>query len=96
MSTTIEDSLMILERAKNLINAHGWTQGTYGSEDEGFCLMGAVSRANDDVIPWGAIDHLVSALGSEQIIGWNDTFGRTKEEVLDLFDRTIARLENAA
>ena len=67
-----------------------------------FCTLGAVARVSDlstsDVVG----EQLLITLGGDPefedatiVVGdeWNDDPKRTHAEVLDLFDRTIARLE---
>lgn len=79
----------------------------WGSNDARFfCLMGAIYRATDwrntynsklclDVIE-AVVDHIgIEVYGqepSECVVFYNDAPKRTKDEVLDVLDRTIASL----
>ena len=74
----------------------GWCQGKMASPT-GVCAIGALSGA---VVYGHEAERAVKILnlaigeGSSQswhdVIRWNDAPGRTKEEVLDLYDRAIA------
>src|SRR5712664_469512 len=62
----------------------GWIQGGMRSRD-GVCLVGSISSEPE------AQRLLQLALGSDVIPAWwNDTPGRTKEDVLALYDRAIS------
>ena len=90
-----------LEGARGLIMASGWTQGEPGDDETGWCAMGAVCEASDKVDGdpyFQAIDALTSALpgspvdnttNSRLLSQRNDDAERTKEEVLDLFNRAL-------
>ena len=45
MSERRHNQRVILERAKGLIEKYGWVQGKLGHVDIGYCLKGAVDRA---------------------------------------------------
>lgn len=92
----------ILIRARALV-ARGWTQRTNARDETGrptdprgpdavcWCLSGAVHRVAPDAARH-AYQLLCKALDSPWAVDWNDTPGRTQAEVLELFDRAIARL----
>jgi len=60
-----------------------------------FCAAGALMGL-DTTNARLALGSLWSTLGLDQPIAiWNDVAGRTREDVLALYDATIARLEEA-
>lgn len=86
-----------LRYARTLIEK-GWTQGAYAVDENGravsenstyaksFCAVGACLAAKTS-------SYYLDRLISQDVVAWNDTPGRTKEEVLDIFDRAIALAE---
>ena len=77
--------------AAEYIRAHGWCQRTtYGSIDpqSSACIVGALWRVTQSHERTkhvsGILYHSLSGLS---IIAWNDTRGRTVDEVLDLLER---------
>ncbi len=81
----------------------GWCQGYYYKDKDGHdasslhpeeincaCALGALSMVEkeDQYLYTGAIKELEHLIGGT-IANWNDHPGRTKEEVLNLFDRAI-------
>ncbi|WIF20579.1 hypothetical protein SEA_JFLIX2_89 [Rhodococcus phage Jflix2] len=91
-----------LRRAADLIEKHGWIQGDYGDMSQGYCAIGALSRAALATASDGTYDgslHLLEAAipttfpdnpntwsgKFSRVVEWNDTPGRTREEVLQLF-----------
>jgi len=85
----------VLINTRGLIVEHGWVQGTFGSEGEGFCVLGAF-RAQTHQVTWRlrvrAVQALEDATGTIDLPGWNDdTPGRTQQEVLAAFDRAIEK-----
>lgn len=88
----------ILTEARRLIAEVGWCQGQYRHYDSdgpsrmpiAYCAVGAISSAtpfgSHDV---GAYELLRSTVG--EITIWNDEQGRTKEQVLEAFDKAIER-----
>jgi hypothetical protein len=91
-----------LAEARKLI-AQGWTQGEFKRVVDGvecWCISGAIDKAASDYKPNGlafaALFHALRAddfylSSSTNLIEWNDTPGRTQEEVLALIDRAIAK-----
>ncbi len=84
----------------------GWCQETLAEDVNGegcdelsaeavsWCAMGAVCVLDLDTRSY-ALDELNLGVDTD-IAGWNDHPDRTQAEVLDLFDRTIARVESEA
>jgi hypothetical protein len=91
--------------AKSLIENHGWCQGTFAKDDCGrtvnslspeatsFCIAGACSRAAHTARSannyLGMLRRLRQHLQGIPPAEFNDVPGRTKEEVLALFDKAI-------
>lgn len=76
-----------LVRAADLIRRHGWVQRKDGSRGSGFCLVGALvyvhSFGGGDVETYHeAFDALSRVVGTRNIAAWNDTEGRSREDVL--------------
>lgn len=79
----------VLRKAARLIEKYGLAKGRHGSKREGFCAIGAVDAATPDGLGYSAAmtrlyRHLGHGVG---IAEWNDTPGRTKEEVLQALRR---------
>jgi len=89
----------------------GWTQKCFardandrnvpwgGTSAVKWCMSGAlqqvmVGRIGKDHGP--AIKELMKDIGNEWVAAWNDAPERTQQEVLDAYDRTIARLTLAS
>jgi hypothetical protein len=98
-----------LEIARDLRNAaaylrtHGWVQGSYGADGGSRCAAGALYSVTRDEIH-NFLTPQVRALGfastwHEHRMGvpalgdWNDTSGRTLDEVLDRLESTALGLE---
>lgn len=98
MKTTKE----ILVAARALIAEKGWCTGVMARDANGhavgeqdsnaacYCVLGALTAANGDEIPNSVYVAFAYANGAESIVDWNDVKGRTKEEVLEAFDKAIA------
>ena len=73
--------------AAEYIRAHGWCQfSSYGSSDpqSSACIVGALWRVTQS---HERTKRLTDRLGVPHLIRWNDTRGRTVDEVLDLLER---------
>lgn len=98
MPTTIE----ILEEAKHLLNTCGWRQYEYGNCDIGFCLFGAVDQVTGrqditDLITdlteaERVLEQTVNKYFDSTVITFNDTEGRTKQDIITLIDLAIQEL----
>jgi hypothetical protein len=85
-----DEIIQVLRKARDLLVREGWVQGERHSAD-GYCLLGALEacgRPHDDA-PGQA---LRLTLG-HSIMMWNDAPRRTVDDVLNLIDRTIERLD---
>lgn len=93
-----------LSKALDLLQAKGWTQGTYARNAKGercdptgenatcYCSYGAIiSTAGkfQGTLLLEAYDPLRAAIGTDIIAGWNDSKSRTKEEVFAAFEKAI-------
>lgn len=90
----------VLTNARALV-AQGWTQGDW-RDGSCYCAAGALRSVTRGMLgdAWvEAVAALKAAIGrhrfcgDREIIGWNDTPGRTQEEVIAAFDRAIAALK---
>lgn len=82
-----------LEDADRVFDEHGWTQGTYGDPDGGYCIAGALSKAR----PGGTSDTFGPAVSCIELVlhaegagltefhAWNDAPGRTFADVRRVF-----------
>jgi hypothetical protein len=98
-----------LRAVRNRI-AHGWSQDASARDVLGdavpldssnatsWTLCSAFALAGKDGIPMRALPDALRALadttGMRSLDGWNNRRGRTKREVLDALDETIARVED--
>lgn len=85
MTEAIRDAL---QRAKDDLLTHGWTQGAYRTGC-GECISEAFRRVLGVDTYFSQYQTIARALGVANISQWNDAPGRTPEQVLDLFDRAI-------
>ncbi len=97
--------LDVLVDARGLVQA-GWTQGAYARNAAGkctipsdsdavsFCALGALAKlvSRESWLFTPARKALESALGTTAVSEWNDEPGRTREEVLAVFDGAITSM----
>jgi hypothetical protein len=108
---TDEVAARVLDTAADLIDKHGWVQRSWGSEKTGYCALGATLHAMGELtatpIPLpdfnGVIARANGALAAEigldsnsGIVGWNDAFDRTQDEVVDHMRWAAKRLRGGA
>jgi len=75
----------LLARAADLLEREGWCQGVLRTREGHHCMLGALEEVGlgcaevlfDQVIP-----AITAELGGENLVRYNDTFGRTAEEVI--------------
>lgn len=100
-ATTVKE---VLIAAKWILENHGWCQGYYRKNAEGqdiytldgavcFCSIGAIMAVETavettDRLAEKATKLLDKASGSN-VVFWNDMPGRTKKQVLKVFDQAI-------
>lgn len=95
----------LLRKAADEIRRRGWHQGEYGDnllDPKGcrVCSLGAI-RAAGSGTPWGEVNQatqasarwLLKATGAMYVDRWNDTDGRTVEEVLEKFEEAARAAE---
>lgn len=82
-----------LIRGKAWLESHKWVQGEAGDLRTCACALGALEAGSEDGYSSETFE-LVSDLAGGSIFRFNDTPGRTKAEVLDLYDRAIAACED--
>jgi hypothetical protein len=73
----------LLNDAADYLETYGWIQGAAGSNGGPACVIGALAFCGPDEFQCfgDATERLRSYLGC-YIAAWNDTPGRTKEEVV--------------
>lgn len=95
----------ILRRARVLLQTHGWTRGSYHSEQKpdgtfSYCALGALGAAvgNSVVAATGSNRNVNAAhllvkevAGCSWVPDWNDAYGRTREEVITVFKEAEER-----
>ena len=73
-------------KPSDLIERYGWVQGQLGNTRIGFCLEGAIFEWEktqwDKESYESAYQSVYLALGSQNLVIWNDAPSRTKAEVL--------------
>lgn len=95
----------LLQRARQALIDRGWRQYMYEDECGRMCAVGAVRYADgtgngdpdcrgpggDALAAYGLLRSLLPG-GHEfdDIVNWNDTHGRTRAEVIELFDTAIS------
>jgi len=82
----MSNSTTVLEQGKKRIEKYGWTQFSNGNRRHGFCVYGAITAEGG--LTHQAYLYLQDCIGKRPV-DWNDEKGRTKEEVLELFDKAI-------
>jgi hypothetical protein len=100
MSIEADQVLILLKEGKARIK-QGWCQGKIFDSNGNFCMVGAVTSSRNSGETFMAclniMDHVI--FPSTSLGEWNDHPGRTKKEVLAVFDQAIAlrlkELENA-
>jgi hypothetical protein len=82
---TFQKMAEVLRTAATKIEENGWCQGVYyNRHDGGYCIVGAVRESAGTWDPWyfeRAIGNFARKHGIHNLVTYNDTFGRTKEEV---------------
>lgn len=84
----------VLDAAADLLDRDGWCQG-YDKDDDGrYCARGATKAAasSDTLVGAGARIALTQRLPTHNIPAWNDTPGRTQEEVTSTLRRVAREL----
>jgi hypothetical protein len=96
-SKVSEDAVRILEDARSLIAEKGWTQDPDMFQSK-ICIGLAFGRVADSgyyatgaagLLAWNTVG---GVCGTGDLIGWNDTPGRTVEDVYAAIDEAIQEL----
>jgi hypothetical protein len=94
----LDETGRVLLRAAEIVRER-WCQGRYTDRFGGHCAVGAVAKASGAEVfadqefviltesLSAALAQLALALGGEWVPGWNDTPGRTAEEVVEALER---------
>ena len=96
---------VLIDAAQHIASV-GWVQGEYYADENGkpveaasrhkqssCCLLGAIHVAAPDEYVYAEAVSAVEAKLGEPLDDWNDTPGRSKDEVIDLL-RWVAGLDN--
>lgn len=81
----------LLRASKAAMQAKGWGQKQNENPSTGaLCVEGALLSIHASFEDTKVAANLViDALGSRDVIGWNDNPARTKDDVMELWDRAI-------
>lgn len=93
----LEDWQKIVVKMIKVLEEHGWCQGRF-SDGKGVCLQGALNVATKG-IPAKGFTKLDMAIwlsiqeksGISNLTDFNDTGGRTKEEVINMLRELVAK-----
>lgn len=95
------EAVEILKEARKLLIEKGWTQAAYARDINGyrvsprstdavcFCSIGAIQHVHGS---WGVPERFLTRASEHaywSVPVWNDKPGRTKEDVIALFDKAI-------
>lgn len=88
----------LLQEARALIE-RGWCQGELQIKER-YCVIGAIETAGEtagekyfgETVMTAQKVLWVHSGGGGSLAAWNDTAGRTREEVLALFDRALTEV----
>ena len=94
----------VLVAARWIQDHLGWSQGHahrnaagnpawINNDIRSVCLWGAISlvESEDDNLKYQARWAISQAVDSSNAVAWNDTPGRTKQQVLEAFDKAIEK-----
>jgi hypothetical protein len=98
----------VLTAARNLLKRKGWCKGHLARAANGrivsvdspkavaWCMIGAIRRVTvASVEQYGFADLLLQRVIGMPVPVWNDDPHRTKEEVIEAFDKAIIRAKGA-
>lgn len=83
-----------LRRAVAALEKFGWIQGSFGTEQKGFCSWGAINRAarQSSSLRIAVAGAVRKSARTSNITSWNDKPGRRKATVIAAFRRAIEAL----
>lgn len=103
MEVKKEDVLAALVTARLVLDTGGWRQGHYGewsSVETPHCAIGCIEAAVYSLDGLSEAYHIgrqaklqLASVTKYGVVNFNDTLGRTKEEIEQLFEKAIAALE---
>jgi hypothetical protein len=95
---TLDPIQRLLLKAAEIVEQRGWCQRSFENLDGQVCALGAINLAHHDCSGWGsrvfsgadlavnaacrASQYVGRGIGYFTLANWNDTNGRTKEEVI--------------
>lgn len=77
----------VLRNAAQLITAKGWCQGISEDCHGRLCAIGAICRVTESLHQASFVEGILQAFlnSGQSVSNWNDTHGRTEQEVLRAF-----------
>lgn len=96
----------LLEHGLQNIKKRGWCQEHAQNDKDEVCAWGAMRIAVDadqeSPTSWASVylvddaaEYFESVNGINNIISWNDAPGRTQDEVIQAYEKTLAALDKA-
>jgi hypothetical protein len=88
----------ILKKAQRAIVEHGWLKGRFGNEEEGFCMLGALSFAKEctphgilNTPEYNILNQVIANTyeGACGVTWFNDEIAKGKTEAIEMFNRAI-------
>lgn len=81
-----------IRRGRDFLLSHSWGQGCYHA----YCAIGALAYGNNTGIcateDRPEVPFLQQLIDGQTLAAWNDMDGRTKEDVVALFNRALEQL----
>lgn len=102
-----QSAIILCTKAMNLIQEKGWNQANLArdknkhpisvtdKEAVSYCLVGAIfasKKRQSQATADNLIDYIENTICKENIIQWNDSESRKKQQVINLCKRTINSL----
>lgn len=75
------------KKAADYLREHGWCQGEMTNALGECCANGALLKVADHERMGAVIQAFYDVAGCRLVVHWNDATGRTKEEVIEVFER---------
>lgn len=82
-----------LDSAHDYIQRYGWRQA-FGRRGQPVCLVKSITMQNLDwCVEQECRAHISAATGTIDLVAWNDSYFRTKRQVLDALKQARAKAE---